>query len=153
GGPNAPGLRDRLAKVQPTGQGVTIWGQDYLFLANSPAAVTISIDQQPATALTQVPGSNLWMLLTKMRTGVTHQFQFYSAGKPLGARSDAVGYNPDSYPKPGTPKGKVSDKISHVSKIYDGMKSDYWVYASPGIDPNIPAPLMVWQDGAGLVGD
>ena len=33
------------------------------------------------------------------------------------------------------------------------MKSDYWVYASPGVDPAVPAALMVWQDGQGLVGD
>ena len=39
-----------------------------------------------------------------------------------------------------------------VSKIYDGMKSDYWVYASPGVDPNVPAALMVWQDGQNLTG-
>ena len=75
------------------------------------------------------------MLLTKMRTGVLHQYQFYSAGKPLGARGDAVGYNPDSYPKPGVPHGKLSEKHTLTSKIYDGMKYDYWVYASPGVDP------------------
>jgi enterochelin esterase family protein len=33
------------------------------------------------------------------------------------------------------------------------MKSDYWVYASPGVDPAVPAALMVWQDGQGLIGD
>ena len=93
------------------------------------------------------------MLLTKMRTGVTHSYQYYAAGKPLGARGDAVGYNPDSYPKPGVPRGKVSEKQTIVSKIYDGMKSDYWVYASPGVDPAVPAALMVWQDGQGLIGD
>ena len=92
------------------------------------------------------------MLLTKMRTGVTHSYQYYSAGKTLGARGDVIGYNPDSYAKPGVPRGKVSDKQTIVSRIYDGMKADYWVYASPGVDPNVPAPLMVWQDGQGLIG-
>jgi enterochelin esterase family protein len=88
-----------------------------------------------------------------MRTGVTHQYQFYASGKPLGARGDAVGYNPDSYQKPGVPHGKVTEKKTITSKIYDGMKADYWVYASPGVDPNVPAALMVWQDGQNLVGD
>ena len=103
--------------------------------------------------MASVDGSTLWMLLTKMRTGVTHSFQYYSAGKPLGARGDAIGYNPDSYARPGVPRGKVSEKQTIVSKIYDGMKSDYWVYASPGVDPAVPAALMVWQDGQGLIGD
>jgi enterochelin esterase family protein len=31
------------------------------------------------------------------------------------------------------------------------MKADYWYYASPGVDPSTPSPLMVWQDGQGLI--
>ena len=152
-GAAAPGLRDCIAKTLPARGGTAVWGQDFLFVADAPSPVTISIDQQPAVAMTQVPGSSLWMLLKKMRTGVTHQYQYFAAGKALGARGDAVGYNPDSYPKPGVPHGKVSEKLTIVSRIYDGMKSDYWVYASPRVDPAVPAALMVWQDGQGQVGD
>uniref|UniRef100_Q01QJ6 Putative esterase n=1 Tax=Solibacter usitatus (strain Ellin6076) TaxID=234267 RepID=Q01QJ6_SOLUE len=152
-GANGPTLTDLITKTLGARGGTVVWGQDYLFVASSPTPVTISIDQQPAVTMQPLAGSTLWMLLTKMRTGVTHQYQYYSAGKPLGARGDAVGYNPDSYPRRGVPKGKVSDKLTIVSKIYDGMKSDYWVYASPGVDPSVPAPLMVWQDGQGLVGE
>jgi enterochelin esterase family protein len=152
-GPSAPGLKERVTKTLSARGGNAVWGQDYLFVADSPAAVTISLDNQPAVPMAQIEGSSLWMLLTKMRTGVTHSFQYYAAGKPLGARGDAIGYNPDSYAKPGVPRGKVSEKLTIVSKLYDGMKSDYWVYASPGVDPSVPAPLMVWQDGQGLIGD
>ncbi|SPE31685.1 putative esterase [Candidatus Sulfopaludibacter sp. SbA3] len=152
-GPAAPGLKERITKTLGARGGTAMWGQDYLFVADSPSPVTISIDQQPAVALSQVEGSTLWMLLAKMRTGVTHSYQYYAAGKPLGARGDAVGYNPDSYAKPGVPRGTVSEKRTIVSKIYDGMKADYWVYASPGVDPAIPAALMVWQDGQGLIGE
>ena len=60
-----------------------------------------------------IEGSTFWMLLAKMRTGVTHSYQYYAAGKPLGARGDAVGYNPDSYAKPGVPRGKLSEKHDH----------------------------------------
>jgi enterochelin esterase family protein len=151
-GPSSPELEALLAKSTAATQ-VVIWGQDYLFLAKSPSPVTVSIDQQPATPLTQVSQSNDWMLLTKMRTGVTYQYQFYAAGKTLGARGDAVGYNPDSYPRPGAAHGKLSEKMTIVSKIFDGMKSDYWVYASPGVDPAVPAALMVWQDGQNLTGE
>jgi enterochelin esterase family protein len=152
-GPAAPGLKERIGKTLSPRGGVAIWGQDYLFVADSPSPATISIDQQPAAGMAKIEGSTLWMLLRKMRTGVTHQYQFYAGGKPLGARGDAVGYNPDSYPKPGVPRGKVSGKQTIVSKIYDGMKSDYWVYASPGVDPAVPSALMVWQDGQGVIGD
>jgi len=150
-GPENAAMKQRVAGITTPAQ-VTVWGQDYLFLATSANPVTVSIDLQPQRQLAQVDG-NHWMLLTKMRTGVLHQYQFYAAGKPLGARGDAVGYNPDSYPQPGVPHGKLSEKHTLTSKIYDGMKYDYWTYASAGVDPNVPAALMVWQDGQNLEGE
>lgn len=149
----APGLKDQITSTLSPRGGTAVWGQDFLFVADSPQPVSVSIDQQSAAAMTQIEGSTLWMLLKKMRTGVTHSYQYFAAGKPLGARGDAVGYNPDSYPKPGVPRGKVTGKQTIVSRLYDGMQADYWVYASPGVDPAVPSPLMVWQDGQGLVGD
>src|SRR5438067_2531786 len=77
-GPAAPGLKDRITKTLPSRRGTAIWGQDYLFIADSPAPVTVSLDGQPAVAMTQVEGSTLWMLPRKMRTGVTHSLQFYA---------------------------------------------------------------------------
>ncbi len=144
-------MKQRVAGMTAPTQ-VTVWGQDYLFLATSATPVSVSIDLEPQKQLAQVDG-NHWMLLTKMRTGVLHQYQFYSAGKALGARGDAVGYNPDSYPKQGVAHGKLSEKHTLTSKIYDGMKYDYWTYASAGVDPNVPAALMVWQDGQGLIAE
>jgi len=144
-------MKQRVAGMTAPTQ-VVVWGQDYLFLATSPTPVTVSIDQQPQKALAQVD-ANHWMMLTKMRTGVLHQYQLYAGGKPLGARGDAIGYNPDSYPKPGVPHGKLSEKHTLTSKLYEGMKYDYWVYASAGVDPNVPAALMVWQDGQNLINE
>jgi enterochelin esterase-like enzyme len=151
-GPGATGLQELINKTLSPRGGTAIWGQDYLFVSSSPSPVSISIDNQPAVPMAGIEGSSFWILLTKMRTGVTHSYQYYAAGKPLGARGDAIGYNPDSYPKPGVARGKLSEKQTIVSRIYDGMKADYWVYASPGVDPNVPAALMVWQDGQGLTG-
>jgi enterochelin esterase family protein len=161
-GPGAPGLADLVSKTLSPHGGVAVWGEDYLFVSDlsiapkhepvSASSAGISIDQQPPLAMAKIEGSDLWMRLIKMRVGVTHAFQFYADGKPAGNRSDVSGFNPDSYPKPGVPKGKLSEKHTITSKIYDGMKADFWYYASPGVDPNVPAPLMVWQDGQGLIG-
>ena len=141
--------------------GVAVWGQEFLFVTDlSPAQNTapvpasqagVSIDHEPPLPLSKVPGSNYWIRLVLMRVGVTHAYQYYADGKPIGNRTDVAGYNPESYPKPGVPKGKLSQKHTLTSKIYDGMKVDFWWYASPGVDPNVPAPLMVWQDGQGLI--
>lgn len=150
GGSSSPGLEDLITKTVGAKGGTAVWGQDYLFVAPSPSPTTISIDAQPPLPMLQVGHSNLWMRLEKMRVGVTHAYQFFADGKPLGNRSDVPGYNPDSYPKPGVPQGKLSEKHTITSKIYDGMKADFWYYAAPGVDPSVPAPLMVWQDGQNL---
>jgi enterochelin esterase family protein len=160
-GPSAPGLADLVSKTLSAHGGVAVWGEDYLFVSdltvapkNEPvnaSSAGVSIDMQQPLAMQKIAGSSLWMRLVKMRVGATHAYQFLAYGKAIGARTDVSGYNPDSYPRPGVPKGKLSEKQTIVSKIYDGMKADYWYYASPGVDPNVPAPLMVWQDGQGLI--
>jgi enterochelin esterase-like enzyme len=144
----SPALKDLLGKRNVTQGSVWIWGQDFLFAA--PGDASVSIDSQPAIGLTKLAGSNASYRLVKMRTGVTHSYQFYVDGKPLGTRRDIAGYNPDSYPKAGVPKGTLSEKKTIISKLYPGATADYWIYASPGVDPSKPSPLMVWQDGQGV---
>lgn len=148
---NSPSLSELATKYLGPRGGTAVWGQDFLFVAefaNGPA--TISIDGQPAAAMSRIEGTNLWFRLQKMRTGVTHSYQYFANGAALGNRSDVTGYNPDSYPQPGVSKGTLSDKRTITSRIYNGMKADYWIYASPGVDPAKPAALMVWQDGQTL---
>ena len=58
-----------------------------------------------------------------------------------------ITHGPGSHNKPGVPQGTLSDKLTLTSQIYDGMQSDYWVYVPFQYNPQIPAALMVWQDG------
>ena len=53
----------------------------------------------------------------------------------------------DGLEQPGVPVGNLTEKRVHNSKIYPGMRSDYWVYTPAQYDPATPAALMVWQDG------
>ena len=149
-GADAPGLAD-LLKTLPSKTTAAVWGQDYLFLVESAAPASISIDNEPPLPMARVPDSNTWMRVVKMRVGVTHAYEFFANGQSIAKRSDVPGYNPDSYPQSGVPEGKLSAKHTLTSKIYGGMKYDFWYYASPGVDPNVPAPVMVWQDGQGLI--
>ena len=151
---NPPALKSLLATNFPNlkNQGTAlVWGQDFLFVADTAKQPAVSIDAQPPAAMTRVQDSDIWYRLVKMRTGVTHSYEFHAEGKTLFPRRDVAGYNPDAYPKPGVPKGTLSEIHTISSKIYDGSTADYWVYVSPGVDPARPAPLMVWQDGQGLV--
>ena len=49
------------------------------------------------------------------------------------------------------PSGTLSPKLSITSHIYDGMKSDYWIYVPTQYDPTIAAALMVFNDGGGYI--
>ena len=147
---HSPAFVELVQKEMSKG-GVQVWGQDFLFVNASDQPVSISLDDQPTVRMQPIAGTNLWYRLEKMRTGVTHSYQSFAAGKVLGNRGDITGYNPDSYPKPGVPQGVLSEKQTITSKTYPGMKLDFWYYASPGVDASVPAPLMVWQDGQGLI--
>ena len=35
----------------------------------------------------------------------------------------------------------------HISKVYGGMETNYWIYVPAQYNPAVPAALMVWQDG------
>lgn len=148
-----PALRNTAQTTPPVVHaGVVTWGQDFVFAAVSADTPTVAINEDAPRSMSRVPGtSDLWFRLEKMRAGVTYSYQFFAAGKAMGPRGDIAGYNPDSYPKAGVPQGKLSEKFVITSKIYDGMKADYWIYAGPGVDPAKPSPLMVWQDGQGLI--
>ncbi len=74
---------------------------------------------------------------------------------PAAARDDSGPAPPpppltaDSIQHPGVPTGTLSPRLTLVSKIYDGMVSNYSVYAPAQYDPKVPAALMVFNDGTG----
>jgi enterochelin esterase-like enzyme len=57
----------------------------------------------------------------------------------------------DALQRPGVPTGKLSERLTLKSQIYDGMVSDYWIYVPAQYDPKKPAAVMVFQDGEGYL--
>jgi hypothetical protein len=57
----------------------------------------------------------------------------------------------DALQHPDVPMGKLSEKLTLRSQIYDGMLSDYWIYVPAQYDPKKPAAVMVFQDGLGYL--
>ena len=125
-------------------------GPDFLWVVESQSAPTLYIDDQLAGALTATADRNLWFYSGKLRTGTAHAFYYKVDGNRMGGKTDIAAYGPESFPMQGAPAGKLSDKLIHTSKIYDGMQSDYWIYVPAQYNPSQPAALMVWQDGQGL---
>ena len=126
-------------------------GPDFLWAVESKSKPTLFVDDEARPGMKQIKGSDIWIETGKLTTGRSHAFHYMIDGKPFGGRFDVPAYGPDSYPKPGVPQGKISEKFVHTSKLYDGMRSDYWIYVPAQYDPKTPAALMVWHDGQGLV--
>jgi enterochelin esterase family protein len=101
--------------------------------------------------MTQLSGSNLWIAKSQLRTGYPHTFHYMVDGKRFGGNLNVPAFGPDSYQRPAVPEGKLSEKIVHVSKIFDGMESDYWTYVPAQYDSSKPAGVMVWTDGHGHI--
>jgi enterochelin esterase family protein len=153
---DSPELANLLGHDLPTlrgRDGVAVWGQEFLFAVESETPATVSIDHEPPLAMKHVAGTNYYYLLKTLRMGRTHQYHYFRAdGSEIGAY-EVASYNPESYPLPGVPRGKLSEMKTLTSKVYPGMTSNYWVYVNPGADMTNGAPLMVWQDGETIIGN
>lgn len=151
----SPRLGDLLSKGLPGLQGrdgAAVWGQEFLFAVKSETPATVSVDKQPAVAMTLAPGTKIWYRVMTLRLGTTHTYTYFADGRPIGTY-DVAGYNPDAYPLPGAARGTLSEMKTLKSKIYPGMSANYWVYVNAGADLRGGAPLMVWQDGETIVGN
>ena len=66
----------------------------------------------------------------------------------FGAETYTLG--PDSQPKPGVPKGTVTQHRFESSHNFPGTVRDYWVYTPANVDESKPLPVMIFQDGSGF---
>jgi enterochelin esterase family protein len=131
----------------------TAWaghGADFFFTTEAASQPTLVVDDRPGPQLSPIAGTNLWYATTHIEpVSKLHSFSYMVAGTKFGGKLDLPAFGLLSYLEPGVPSGTLSPKIEHVSKIYDGMKSDYWIYVPAEYDPKTPAALMVFQDGEG----
>jgi enterochelin esterase-like enzyme len=133
----------------------TAWaghGPDFFFAMEAATRPSLVIDDEAESQMQHLTGSDLWYAAARIEpVGKMHSFHYLINGANVGGRLDLPAFGPLSYLQPGVPSGTLSDKIIHTSKIYDGMKSEYWVYVPAQYDPKIPAALMVFQDGGGYI--
>lgn len=127
-------------------------GPEFIFAVESDSQPALVIDgRRSGDLMPQASGSRIWYATAHLSTRTTHSFQYEIGGRRFGGRTDVIAYGPDSYERPGVPKGTLHGKFVHTSKIYPEMKSDYWVWVPAQYNPSIPAAVMVWQDGEVLV--
>ena len=136
-------------------QNGTAWashGSDFFFATEAESLPTLVIDDKPGAQLEPISGTSLWYTVAHVELVSTlHSFSYLVKGKKFGGSLNLPAFGPLSYLQPGVPSGTLSARITHTSKIYDGMKSDYWIYVPAQYDPKMPAALMVFQDGEGYI--
>lgn len=150
-GTKSPEATAALVKAMPAdaikkGSGWLAKGPDFIFAIETPSSPRLVIDDAPAREMTRGSG-NFWYATMRLGTGRTHNFNYLIDGEPFGGRTDVIAYGPMSYERPGVPKGALSEKMQHTSKIYDGMVADYWTYVPAQYDASRPAAVMFWTDG------
>jgi enterochelin esterase-like enzyme len=125
-------------------------GPEFFFALEASSTPTLMIDDASGPTMEQVPGTQLWYAAAHIEpVSRLHEFHYMIAGAKFGGRLDLPAFGPLSYLEPAVPSGTLSDKIIHTSKLYDGMKSDYWIYVPAQYDAKTPAAVMVFQDGEG----
>jgi enterochelin esterase family protein len=133
----------------------TAWagrGPEFFFALKAVDQPKLMIDDAPGPAMMEIGDSQLWYAAAQVEpVGRLHAFHYVVANAQFGGALDMPALGPLSYLQPGAPMGKLSDPIEHKSRIYEGMKSQYWVYVPAQYDPTIPAAVMVFQDGQGYI--
>ena len=133
----------------------TAWagqGHDFFFALQSTTLPQLFIDRAPGPPMQPLGATGQWYAVARIEAlGVLHAFDYQVSGTKFGGRLDLPAFGPDSYLDPGVPSGKLSEKLIYTSKLYDGMKTEYWVYVPAGYDPKVPVALMVFQDGGGYI--
>jgi enterochelin esterase-like enzyme len=154
---NAPGLQDAIAAsfdAKDLKEG-TAWagmGADFFFAVQANSQPWLVVDTRAGVPMRQIARSYVWYAAARVEpVGALHSFYYVVNKEKFGGRLDMPAFAPLSYLQPGVPSGTLSDKIIHTSKIYDGMKSEYWIYVPAQYDATTPAALMVFQDGGGYI--
>ena len=132
----------------------TAWmghGHDFFFATEAAGTPQLLIDDRRGPDM-HLAGPGLWYAVARIEAlGHPHSFFYMVNGAKFGGSLDVPAFGPKSYPQPGVPSGTLSEKLVHTSKIYGGMKSEYWIYVPAQYKPDIPAALMVFQDGGGYI--
>ena len=152
-----PALRDAITATfdeKDLKEG-TAWAghaSDFFFATRASAYPLLMIDDQPGPEMHPLSGTGLWYASATIdHLGKLHSFYYTINGAKVGGKLDVPAFGSVSYAHPDVPSGTLSEKITHGSKIYEGMKSEYWIYVPAQYKADTPAAVMIFNDGGGYI--
>ncbi len=138
-------LRDTFsADDLKKGTAVTGRGVEFVWAIDSAKEPWLQINNTPPFHVYRA--GNLWVYQGQLKPYTSHRFQWVVDGEVFGGKNDVPSFGPESYPMPGARQGKMHGPIAWESKLYPGMKTNFWFYV-PAEYSGAPLPVMIWQDG------
>ena len=126
------------------------WAIEAPGAAGAPKAV--SEDGTFSMTLARVGNTPVFATVTTFDYDTVMRVFYEIDGKRLGpVNLELYAPHPDTFEKPGVPKGKVSQMPKWESKIFAGTTREWWIYVPAQYRTENPACVMVFQDGRGYV--
>ncbi|MCI0338938.1 MAG: enterochelin esterase [Acidobacteria bacterium] len=108
----------------------------------------ISDDAKFTLPLTRIGSTDVYSAVAELPSGSWMRWRYEIGDQKLGGGNlEVYTIHPDSRKKPGVPEGKLTQMTKWSSKIFAGTTRDWWVYEPAQYKPEIPACVMVFQDG------
>lgn len=82
--------------------------------------------------------------------GILVSFIASATGQGL---DDFYELGPDSLPQEGVPQGEINGPHVIASEAFPGTQHTYWVYVPAQYDAEVPASLMIFQDGQAFINE
>jgi len=130
-------------KARQTGASIS-HGGDFLYAIEGAPKARLLVNDRPVRL---TASGNLLLHRATLAVGRSHSMQWFADGATPGARVDQPAYLPENYSRPGVPQGTLSEKMVGESKVYPGLKYDWWTYVPAQYDGSTPMAVMIWQDG------
>jgi enterochelin esterase family protein len=148
-------LRRWLGKDLTEGDAARAEGTDVAFAIEAPGArdgAVISLDGQQRFRLEPVGETGLLATVVTLADGAAMRWAFDVGGaRRGGGQLEVYTVHPESLPRAGVPRGKLTQQKRWKSTVFEGTERDWWVYVPAQVRASQPAAVMVFQDGGSYI--
>ena len=155
---NGPGLAEAIeasldAKALTEGKAWAGRGPDFFFATEAASEPELFLDDAAGPKMKSVEGSKLVVRDRADRNARERHIHFITwwMGKNLAGVWTCRRLPLTRIRHRECLRGRCRTRLTHTSKIYDGMKSEYWIYVPAQYDAKTAAALMVFQDGGAYI--